>query len=113
VDEVFRALADPSRQRLLDRLNERTRQTLRELCAGQNLTRQPVSKHLVVLDAANLVTTYGGPGEAALSQRRAGQRHRRPVGRPLQRGACALSDLKVALAPRSCPHDPRRHRERP
>ena len=64
MDEVFRALADPSRQRLLDRLNERTRQTLRELCAGQNLTRQPVSKHLVVLDAANLVTTVRRAGRS-------------------------------------------------
>jgi DNA-binding transcriptional ArsR family regulator len=57
MDEVFRALADPSRRRLLDRLNDRTGQTLRELCAGQGLTRQSVSKHLAILEAANLVTT--------------------------------------------------------
>jgi DNA-binding transcriptional ArsR family regulator len=57
VDEVFRALADPSRRRLLDRLNDRTGQTLHELCAGQGLTRQSVSKHLAILEAANLVTT--------------------------------------------------------
>jgi DNA-binding transcriptional ArsR family regulator len=57
VDKVFRALADPSRRRLLDSLNHRTGQTLRELCAGQEMTRQSVSKHLAVLEAANLVTT--------------------------------------------------------
>src|SRR3954471_5376213 len=57
MDEVFKALADPSRRRLLDRLNERNGQTLRELCAGLDMARQSVSKHLAVLEAANLVTT--------------------------------------------------------
>jgi DNA-binding transcriptional ArsR family regulator/uncharacterized protein YndB with AHSA1/START domain len=55
-DEVFRALADPSRRELLDRLNERNGQTLRELCAGLDMTRQSVSKHLAILEAAGLVT---------------------------------------------------------
>ena len=57
MDEVFRALADPSRRRLLDRLNQRNGQTLRELCAGLDMARQSVSKHLAVLAEANLVTT--------------------------------------------------------
>lgn len=57
VDEVFRALADPSRRRLLDSLNERNGQTLRELCAGLEMARQSVSKHLALLEAADLVTT--------------------------------------------------------
>jgi uncharacterized protein YndB with AHSA1/START domain/DNA-binding transcriptional ArsR family regulator len=57
MDEVFRALADPSRRLLLDSLNSRNGQTLRELCAGLEMTRQSVSKHLAVLEAANLVTT--------------------------------------------------------
>ena len=39
MDEVFRALADPSRRRLLDSLNERSGQTLRELCAGLDMAR--------------------------------------------------------------------------
>src|ERR1700750_81194 len=56
-DEVFRALADPSRRQLLDALNARNGQTLRELCAGLDRARQSVSKHLAVLEAANLVTT--------------------------------------------------------
>jgi DNA-binding transcriptional ArsR family regulator/uncharacterized protein YndB with AHSA1/START domain len=57
MDEVFRALADPSRRRLLDALNARNGQTLRELCSGLTMARQSVSKHLAVLEAANLVTT--------------------------------------------------------
>lgn len=57
MDEVFRALADPSRRRLLDTLNLRDAQTLRELCADLAMTRQSVSKHLAVLEAAGLVTT--------------------------------------------------------
>jgi uncharacterized protein YndB with AHSA1/START domain/DNA-binding transcriptional ArsR family regulator len=55
-DEVFRALADPSRRQLLDMLNARNGQTLRELCAGLEMARQSVSKHLSVLETANLVT---------------------------------------------------------
>jgi DNA-binding transcriptional ArsR family regulator/uncharacterized protein YndB with AHSA1/START domain len=57
VDEVFRALADPSRRELLDRLAARNGQNLQELCAGLDMARQSVSKHLAVLEAANLVTT--------------------------------------------------------
>jgi len=55
MDEVFRALADPSRRGLLDRLNQRNGQSLRELCAGLDMTRQSVTKHLAVLEEANLV----------------------------------------------------------
>jgi DNA-binding transcriptional ArsR family regulator/uncharacterized protein YndB with AHSA1/START domain len=54
---VFKALADPSRRLLLDSLNTRTAQNLQELCAGLSMARQSVSKHLAVLEAANLVTT--------------------------------------------------------
>jgi uncharacterized protein YndB with AHSA1/START domain/DNA-binding transcriptional ArsR family regulator len=57
MDEVFKALADPSRRRLLDSLNARNGQSLRELCAGLSMARQSVSKHLAVLETANLVTT--------------------------------------------------------
>lgn len=56
-DEVFRALADPTRRALLDRLAERNGQSLKELCAGLGMARQSVSKHLAVLEAANVVTT--------------------------------------------------------
>ena len=57
MDEVFKALADPSRRLLLDSLNARNGQNLQELCAGLSMARQSVSKHLAVLEAANLVTT--------------------------------------------------------
>src|SRR5205814_1773507 len=57
IDDAFRALADPSRRLLLDSLNERNGQTLRELCSRLDMARQSVSTHLAVLEAANLVTT--------------------------------------------------------
>jgi DNA-binding transcriptional ArsR family regulator len=57
MDEVFRALADVSRRSLLDRLHARNGQTLLELCNGLAMTRQAVTKHLAILEAANLVTS--------------------------------------------------------
>jgi DNA-binding transcriptional ArsR family regulator/uncharacterized protein YndB with AHSA1/START domain len=57
IDAVFKALADPSRRRMLDSLNARGGQNLSELCEGLDMARQSVSKHLAVLEAANLVTT--------------------------------------------------------
>ncbi|MBP2471649.1 uncharacterized protein YndB with AHSA1/START domain/DNA-binding transcriptional ArsR family regulator [Crossiella equi] len=57
MDEVFKALADASRRRLLDSLNQHNGQTLRELCAGLDMARQSVSKHLAVLEAAELIST--------------------------------------------------------
>jgi DNA-binding transcriptional ArsR family regulator/uncharacterized protein YndB with AHSA1/START domain len=57
-DAVFRALSDPARRRLLDRLNQRNGLTLTELCADMGMTRQSVSKHLDVLETAGLVTTF-------------------------------------------------------
>jgi DNA-binding transcriptional ArsR family regulator len=55
MDAVFRALADPTRRRLLDSLRARNGQTLGELCACGEMTRQALTKHLAVLEAANLV----------------------------------------------------------
>jgi DNA-binding transcriptional ArsR family regulator len=57
MDAVFRALADPVRRELLDRLHARNGQTLGELCEGHDMTRQAVTKHLAVLEEANLVAT--------------------------------------------------------
>jgi len=54
---VFRALADESRRALLDRLFERNGQSLGELCDGLGMSRQAVSKHLAILEAAKLVST--------------------------------------------------------
>jgi DNA-binding transcriptional ArsR family regulator len=55
MDKVFRALADGSRRKLLDRLFAENGQTLGELCAGLAMTRQAVTKHLRILEEANLV----------------------------------------------------------
>jgi DNA-binding transcriptional ArsR family regulator len=55
-DLVFRALADASRRKLLDRLHENDGQTLGELCRGLDMTRQAVAKHLTILAQANLVS---------------------------------------------------------
>ena len=57
MDDVFRALADASRRQLLDRLHARNGQTLGELCEGLKMTRQAVTKHLRLLEDANLVAT--------------------------------------------------------
>jgi DNA-binding transcriptional ArsR family regulator len=56
-DTVFRALADASRRRLLDRLHDKNGQTLGELCQGLAMTRQAVTKHLSILEEANLVAS--------------------------------------------------------
>jgi DNA-binding transcriptional ArsR family regulator len=56
-DAVFRALADPSRRQLLDRLHARNGQTLGELCRELDITRQAVTKHLAILEQASLVAT--------------------------------------------------------
>jgi DNA-binding transcriptional ArsR family regulator len=57
MDAVFRALADESRRALLDRLFAKNGQSLGELCDGLSMTRQAVSKHLAILEGANLVST--------------------------------------------------------
>ena len=57
MDAVFKALADPARRRLLDSLHHRNGQTLRELCLGHDMTRQAVTKHLGLLEAANLIAS--------------------------------------------------------
>ena len=57
MDDVFRALADASRRELLDRLRAENGQTLGELCARLDMTRQAVSKPLAILENANLVAT--------------------------------------------------------
>jgi DNA-binding transcriptional ArsR family regulator len=55
MDKVFKALADPGRRQLLDRLHADNGQTLGELCEHLDMTRQAVTKHLRVLEEANLV----------------------------------------------------------
>jgi uncharacterized protein YndB with AHSA1/START domain/DNA-binding transcriptional ArsR family regulator len=99
MDEVFKALADPSRRRLLDNLNARNGQTLRELCAGLDMARQSVSKHLTVLEAANLVTTVWRGREKwhYLNAEPINAIAERWINRYDRERVRALTDLKTAL----------------
>jgi DNA-binding transcriptional ArsR family regulator len=56
-DVLFKALADPSRRRLLDLLHAHDGRTLAELCEHLNMTRQGVTQHLKLLETANLIAT--------------------------------------------------------
>src|SRR5512140_3834331 len=56
-DALFKALADPSRRKLLDVLHAHDGRTLADLCAHLDMTRQGVTQHLQVLEVANLVVT--------------------------------------------------------
>lgn len=102
-DRVFKALADPTRRTLLDRLHERDGRTLTELESGLEMTRFGVMKHLRVLEDAGLVTT-----------RRAGREkhhflnpvpirliHDRWIDKYTERRVSAPADLKAALEERS------------
>ena len=99
IDEVFRALADPNRRRLLDSLNARSGQTLRELCAGLDMARQSVSKHLAILEEANLVTTVWRGREKLhyLNAEPMNAIADRWISRYDQPRVRALADLKQAL----------------
>jgi DNA-binding transcriptional ArsR family regulator len=57
MDPLFKALADPNRRRLLDLLYAHDGRTLNDLCEHLDMTRQGVTQHLAVLEAANLVAT--------------------------------------------------------
>jgi uncharacterized protein YndB with AHSA1/START domain/DNA-binding transcriptional ArsR family regulator len=99
MDAIFRALADPGRRRLLDSLNARSGQTLRELCAEMDMARQSVSKHLAVLEAANLVTTVWRGREKLhyLNPAPINDISERWIDRYEQQRVDALADLKRAL----------------
>src|SRR5689334_5697942 len=56
-DLLFKALADPTRRKLLHSLYARDAQTLSDLCARADMTRQAVTQHLAVLEAANLIAS--------------------------------------------------------
>ncbi len=102
LDPVFKALADECRRGLLDRLRARNGQTLGELCGRQAMTRQAVSKHLAILEEANLLVAIKRGREKlhylnpvpihAIAERWIGKYE----GHRLQ----ALSDLKASLEKR-------------
>ena len=56
-DKVFKALADPTRRKLLDLLHERNGQPLGQLCENLGMARQSATQHLGILEEANLVNT--------------------------------------------------------
>jgi len=99
MDQVFKALADASRRELLDRLRADNGQTLNELCARLDMTRQAVSKHLGILEEANLVATVK-QGREKLHYLNPVPIHdiaERWIGK-FERGRLqALSDMKQAL----------------
>ena len=96
---MFKALSDVSRRHLLDRLNARNGQNLRELSEGLAMARQSVSKHLAVLEAANLVTTVRRGREKLhyLNAAPINEIAERWINRYDQARVLALSDLKRAL----------------
>jgi uncharacterized protein YndB with AHSA1/START domain len=99
MDAVFRALADPFRRKLLDRLNRRDGQTLSELCEHAGMTRFGVMKHLRLLEQAGLVVTERAGREKRHYLNRVPIRriHDRWVSRYTEPMAAALSRLKTAL----------------
>ena len=99
MDAVFKALADASRRELLDRLRAENGQTLNELCARLDMTRQAVSKHLAVLEEANLVATVKRGREKLhyLNPAPIGEIYDRWIGKYEQARVAALADLKRAL----------------
>lgn len=99
LDNVFKALADDSRRELLDRLRADNGQTLGELCGRMGMTRQAVSKHLAILEAANLVATVRRGREKLhyLNPVPIHEIGERWIGK-FERGRLqALSDMKKAL----------------
>lgn len=99
MEAVFKALADTSRRRLLDALNSRNGQSLRELCAGLDMTRQAVTKHLDVLEAAHLVITVRSGREKLhyLNAAPINDITERWINRYDRERVRALADLKRAL----------------
>ena len=99
MDKVFKALADPSRRLLLDRLRGDNGQTLGQLCEHLNMSRQAVTKHLAVLEGANLVVTVWR-GREKLHYLNPAPIHeitRRWIGGYEKSRVAALADLKRAL----------------
>jgi DNA-binding transcriptional ArsR family regulator len=99
MDEVFKALADASRRKLLDELHKNNGQTLGELCEHLDMTRQAVTKHLVILEAANLVATVWRGREKLhyLNPVPLHEISERWIGKYERHRLQALSDLKKGL----------------
>jgi DNA-binding transcriptional ArsR family regulator len=98
-DRVFRALADPTRRYLLDRLHERDGRTLTELESELEMTRFGVMKHLKVLEDAGLVAAQRSGREKLHFLNAVPIRliHDRWIDKYTERHVSALADLKTEL----------------
>ena len=99
MEAVFKALADKSRRELLDQLHERNGQTLGELCDHFKMTRQAVTKHLALLELANLVVPVWRGREKLhyLNPVPIHEIYMRWIGKFEKRRLDALHNLKQAL----------------
>ena len=99
MDAVFKALADKSRRELLDQLHKSNGQTLTELCEHLDMTRQAVTKHLKLLEAANLVAVVWRGREKLhyLNPMPLQEIYERWIGKYERHRLQALSDLKKNL----------------
>jgi DNA-binding transcriptional ArsR family regulator len=99
MDAVFKALADESRRKLLDQLHKSNGQTLGELCKHLDMTRQAVTKHLLLLEAANLVAVVWRGREKLhyLNPVPLQEIYERWIGKYERHRLQALSDLKKGL----------------
>ena len=109
-DLLFKALADPGRRKLLDRLHAHDGQTLGELCQHLAMTRQGVTQHLALLEGANLVVVHWRGREKLhflnpVPLQEIYERWIRKFEKPRLR---ALSDLKHRLEEGDDPQPPRR-----
>jgi DNA-binding transcriptional ArsR family regulator len=99
MDAVFKALADSSRRKLLDALRAENGQTLSELCKHLDMTRQAVTKHLVLLETANLIAVVwrGREKRHYLNPVPLHEIYERWIGKYERHRLQALSDLKKGL----------------
>ena len=99
MDAVFKALADESRRKLLDQLHKNNGQTLGELCEHIDMTRQAVTKHLLLLEAASLVVVVWRGREKLhyLNPVPLHEISERWIGKYERHRLQALSDLKKGL----------------
>ena len=99
MDAVFKALADPSRRKLLDELRKENGQTLSELCQHLEMTRQAVTKHLVLLEKASLIAVVWRGREKLhyLNPMPLHEIYERWIGKYERHRLQALSDLKKGL----------------
>ena len=99
MDAVFKALADAGRRKLLDALFQNNGQTLSELCEPLDMSRQAVTKHLCLLEKANLVATVWRGREKLhyLNPVPLQEIYERWIGKYERHRLAALSDLKKGL----------------